>query len=228
VIVHHRDEVALTGTTELAVPSLVGTVEGDDLVAFRDNDSVAFRDDRDRVSGAVQVRVVRCAEGTLDFSFRVTELTGGDLWLVAWNFVGAAVSTDVDYRLDDLGDVGPARVHRQDFGSELTRDHETALHFAFDGDLHAGMSSCWVFVKTDARAFERASNLALLGALTPEGDNEWEGVVDAFPPLPATDPRTRLAAPSGRLPAARRLGAGAGAGRRDRWDRRPGRGRAPG
>ncbi len=174
MIIHHRDDVALAGTTAAAVPSLAGTVEADELASFADASA--------EVSGVVQVRVVRCAGGTLDFYYRVTELSGGELWTVAWNLCGPMVSTDVDFRLDGLGEVGPARVHRQDFGSDPTVTHTTSLQFYFGGTLGSGGSSRFVYVKTDATAYDRIRSLALLGPVTPAGTNTWEGLVDAFVP----------------------------------------------
>ena len=174
MIVNPGDDVALSGTTAAATPSLAGTVEADELVSFRDS--------RAGVSGVVQVRVVRSAGRTLDFYYRVTELTGGDLWSVGWNLVGPTVTTDIDFRLDGLGAVGPSRVSRHDFGSDPTRDHVASLDFYFGGALRAGDSSRFVFVKTGATAFDRTSSLGLVGAPAPDGTNSWEALVDAFVP----------------------------------------------
>jgi hypothetical protein len=145
-------------------PELAGTVEQDDVASF--SDSAAG------VSGEFQTRVVRGRSGMLDFYFRVRSLSGSDLWSASWNLVGPAVSIDVDYRLDGLGEIGPDRAYRQDFGSDATGHHVSQLGWYFGGSLAPGSSSRFVFVKTDATDYSRY-----------DGTSVWQAPLAAYAPV---------------------------------------------
>lgn len=169
------DDLALSGTTAAAQPSLAGEVVEDDVRPFADAGA--------GVSGQIQLRVVRTGAGTLDFCFRVREISGGRLWVAACNLVGPTVSVDSDYRLDGLGDVGPARVNRTDFGSDATFDHVASLEWYFGGMLGPGQSSRFVHVKTDATDYVRNDSLNLTGAPRPDGTSAWQVLVSWFVPV---------------------------------------------
>ncbi len=101
MILRNGSEAALSGTTLAAVPILGGEVVGDELADFSDQEGIG-------VTGTVQTRVVRTAAGTLDFYFRVTRLSGGDVNLMTYRFFGTTLSTDTDFRMDGLGRWAPA------------------------------------------------------------------------------------------------------------------------
>jgi hypothetical protein len=165
-------DVALGGTTLVADPTLRGVVEGDQLINFRHSES--------GTSGVLQSRVVRVESGTLDFYFRVRSLTGLPLFRVGWNMFGV-LSTDIDWRPDGLGDVGPVRVSRRDFpmpGSLPT----VSLDFIYLDSLTSGGSGKFVYVKTNATRFERYNGLYAQGDPRPDGTSAWEALFNAFGP----------------------------------------------
>ena len=140
--------VALSGTTELANPYLAGTVLQDVLVnfSFAAGPSLA-----DLTTGTVQERVVREAgTGTLDFYWRITELTGTSLSAFRLGNFNSAVF-DANYRIDGLGDVGPSSIRR--FGSNYA-------NFLFTSptggpSLTPGQDSLFFFLHTDATNYAK-------------------------------------------------------------------------
>lgn len=174
MIIRSGDDLALAGTTAAAIPGLAGTVVEDDIVEFHDRDGGA--------SGELQTRVVRVASGTLDFYFAVRSLAGGVLQSVGWNLIlTGSLMTDVDFRIDGLGDLGPRRVYRQDFGRMGEVDDVKQLGFWF-GTLMPGQSSRFVYVKTDASDYSRYNGLGLMGPVVTSGMSTWSAVVNTFAP----------------------------------------------
>ena len=97
--------VALSGTTVAARPELAGVVVEDVLRPFTINDASGLV-----ATGQVQDRVIReTASGTLTFSYRIindVSSAGPIVYFYPRSFTGFA--TDVDFRLDGLGTVGPS------------------------------------------------------------------------------------------------------------------------
>ncbi len=142
--------VPLSGTTVVARPELAGTVIADTLVPVSfDNGSGGT------YSLVVQTRVLKeDVAGTLDFYYRVysfdanSTLSIGALRLSGFD----GQTTDVDFRIDGLGTVGPSGAHR------FTGADEGYLNFHFLGvtggpSLNPGQESLFMFVKTEATTF---------------------------------------------------------------------------
>lgn len=172
----------LSGTTAAAIPTLSGTVEADELVAFED--PVAG------VAGELQTRVVRVAAGTLDFYYRVRSLSGQALFGVEWRFrntptfppLSTPITTDVDFRLDGLGEVGPASASRSDYLGHLQPMSLLTLYFWFHSGLQPGETSRFVYVSTNATDFSRYRGFALVGEEPTWGNPQWHATASVFAP----------------------------------------------
>jgi hypothetical protein len=134
--------VALWGTTVAADPNLAGVVQEDPIIPF--GHRRAFR-------GRLQGRVVMSDNlGTMIFSPRVRDFN--DLDDSGWQLVGIGIrgyrgwSTDVDYRTDGLGDIGP--------GSAMRSVNGDVVMFDFHADpVGDGNETYFVFALTDAPAY---------------------------------------------------------------------------
>jgi len=142
--------VPLSGTTAALRPELAGLVIADTLVPVSfDNGSGGT------YSLVVQTRVVQeDVAGTLDFYYRIysfdanSTLPIGALRLTGFD----GQTTDVDFRIDGLGTVGPSEAHR------FTGALEGYLNFHFldatgGPSLNPGQESLFMFVKTEATTF---------------------------------------------------------------------------
>jgi hypothetical protein len=119
---------ALGGTRASANPDLAGTVQADSLRPFEIRDRVGTV----ILRGSLQDRVVRSNNtGTLIFAPRLRSLTApaGDAWITAVRVSGFGdVYTDVDFRLDGSGQVGPGAVSRSaGAGADLLLDHDPQI-----------------------------------------------------------------------------------------------------
>jgi hypothetical protein len=169
VIVAPGATMALPGTSSAADPSLAGDVIEDESFAFSLH---ATPGSQNLITGTVQQRVVREAAGnTLDFYWRITELAGGTLgYLRVGHFVSAVY--DADFRLDGLGDVGPASLTRFTAGMGGSSD-DYAANFNFVSDTGAdtllpGKSSYFMFLRTSATEYDRSGviDIASTGTFT--------------------------------------------------------------
>ncbi|TWT33638.1 hypothetical protein KOR34_34710 [Posidoniimonas corsicana] len=138
----------LTGTTSAADPRLAGGVQDDPLVPFE----ILGNFGEVLLSGNLQDRVVESNDtGTLIFAPRLRDLVGApfapDMEVRALFISGYGnVLTDVEYRTDGLGDVGPS--------AALRSFDNNSLQFAFDPlDLIAPEESYFMSVLTDATEF---------------------------------------------------------------------------
>jgi hypothetical protein len=145
--------VALNGTTSAARPELAGVVLQDNLIPFTITDAsntVVFQ-------GTVQDRVVRSnVTGALHFYFfiRDTDPTqSGSIVAVSRTGFGTG-STDVDYRTDGLGDIGP------DLALRIFGPGEVDFDF-WDNPIPAGLESLFTFVVTRATDFAQSGTLTL-------------------------------------------------------------------
>ena len=173
----------LTGTTALAEPDLVGTVIRDQLLPFQIADNLG----NVLVQGNVQDRVVRSTNtGELIFAPRLRDLSNPSsvAWISGFSMSDySGFSTDINYHLDGLGDVGP---------NAVTRSAATGadLYYRFDPNLIVpNDESYFLSVFTDAENYD------LSGLFTIYAQNDFgagfysttiEGVAAPSPvPLPA-------------------------------------------
>ncbi len=166
--VNDGDDVALAGTSAVERPELAGTVMEDELLPFADRGT----------TGVLQSRVVQTGAGGLDFYFRIRDFRGAPVFRVGWNLFGP-IETDIDFRTDGLGEIGPSRVSRRDWpqpGGLST----VSLDFWFGGTLADGSSSRYVFVRTDHRDYSRYDGLFVQGEPRTDGSSAWEVLINAF------------------------------------------------
>jgi len=119
VIVNPGDVVPLAGTTVVANPDLAGPVETDPLRPFEIFDNTGNL----ILSGNLQDRVSRSNNtGTLIFEPRLRDLNnhGSGAFITGLRVQGyGGVTTDIDFRLDGVGDVGPNDVSRSAGSGDL-------------------------------------------------------------------------------------------------------------
>ena len=162
----------LFGTTAAARPELEGVVViPDTLRPFTINLSGGGT-----ITGTIQDRILRSDDdGTLDFYFRIVNdasSTG------AINFVQrdgfADFTTDVDWRVDDLGSVAPSWAFREPvFESQIT--------FLFANPIDPGEESRFFFVKTNATDYWEIADGVLAGTGSDMKGNAF--VFDTFEPI---------------------------------------------
>lgn len=177
--------VDLPGTTLAAQPWLQGTILEDEEISFS---LEATRGSGNMITGKVQQRVVReDVSGTLDFYWRVTEVTGGTL---GYFRIGGFVSEifDADYRIDGLGNVAPANLRRFAAGTLGAVDSYSA-NFAFTDPAHPlseGRTSKFMFLHTDATNYAKTGiwDVATVGTYTASD------VYALYSPAPVPEPET--------------------------------------
>ena len=189
MIVNCGDTGIPAGTTAITIPTLAGEVIADELVPFGDTESPR-RGEPIAAKGTVQIRVVRTHLGTLDFYCRITALSSRfPVKHIEWNWEGPPGPLHADYALDGLGHANPSSVSRGCARSATPGQELTALTFAFP-DRGGPAPTRFLYFRTDARDFQRAAALTLVGPeavitdpTDPIGYDEW-GVtgVDAFVP----------------------------------------------
>ena len=139
------DCVGLSGTTAAARPELAGTVLQDNLIPFTIVDS----DGNPCFQGVVHDRVVQSTlTGELHFYFYIRD-TDPNLPCCIMEADRTGFNdglTDVDFRLDGPGTVGPPLACRSADGDEVD--------FSFDPCIFAGSDSRFVFVITCATDFD--------------------------------------------------------------------------
>lgn len=143
----------LAGTTAAARPELSGVILLDVLRDFEIRNSanaLVFK-------GKLQNRVMRTIDGTLTFEYRIRNtqpgLSGVINLMVSQEFDGFA--TDVDYRLDSLGTVGPNQ------GTRSVDARQLGFTFASQ-TIPAGTESRFIFIRTNSTAFDPAAGLTML------------------------------------------------------------------
>ena len=148
--------VDLFGTTSAARPELAGTVIKDELTNFTGLDALG----NILYTGTLQVRIVReDVSGTLDFYYRIRPNDANSLDAIMrtthTNFDGW--TTDVDYRIDGLGSVGPSSATRNVSGS--------TVGFNFGLGLQPGDESLFYFIKTTATHYTLGSTVLIDGGI---------------------------------------------------------------
>jgi len=148
--------VPLSGTTVIARPELAGTVIADTLVPISFGDGFGLT-----ASMVVQTRVVReDLAGTLDFYYRIHDFDPNSPVSITALRIGGFddLATDVDFRTDSLGTVGPIVATR--FGPGVNSQF---IGFTFQptpgggSTLDPGQESRFMFVKTEATTFGLAN-----------------------------------------------------------------------
>lgn len=162
IIVNPGQTVNLPGTTVASEPYLSGTILVDELIDFS---FPATQQGTGLITGKVQQRVVReNITGTLDFYWRIYELTSGSL---GYFRIGNFNSTifDANYRIDGLGDVGPNSITRFMPGmggatNNLAANFNFADYSVTGGNpdtLFAGSASLFMFLHTDATSYDKSA-----------------------------------------------------------------------
>lgn len=162
VIVAAGSTLTLPGTTESANPGLAGTILEDETNNF----SIG------NITGSYQARVVReSGAGTLDFYWRITQLSGGSLGALRIGEFFANVF-DADFRTDGLGDVGPNSLTHFATG-QGGAPNDFYANFNFQDatgapSLNAGQSSYFMFLHTDATNYAKTAilDLATVGSIS--------------------------------------------------------------
>jgi hypothetical protein len=144
VIVTDGGTVALSGTNVAARPELAGLILEDVLLPYTITGGTG-----QVATGVIQNRVVReTSTGQLDFYYRFIPDARSNMLLTALRTSGfAGFSTDVDYRLDGVGAVGPDSAHA--FGGPFTG----FINFQFINAPSATADSLFMFVHTTATSY---------------------------------------------------------------------------
>lgn len=147
--------VPTVGTTAAARPELAGLVLED---AIRNVNLGSG------ISVSVQDRVVRSdLTGTLDFYYRIINNNTFDVRLgdLISHSSFAGFTTDVDYRIDGLGNPNPLTAARSADGSTVTFDFDNSQNNALL--LAAGETTRFFFVKTGATLYNALGQGTLRG-----------------------------------------------------------------
>jgi hypothetical protein len=156
--------VGLAGTTVAVAPELAGTVQDDPLHPFQIVDGGG----NVLVSGNLQDRVVKSDDlGTMIFSPRLRDLAGtagaAPIEIYGLSIDGYGdYSTDVEYRVDGLGDAGPNIANRSVDGEELTFRYEISPILPPD-------ESYFNSILTDATAFAPIGTATIYGRVGANG-----------------------------------------------------------
>ncbi len=151
------DTAALSGTTVAANPDLRGTVIRDVLIPFQIFDNLSNL----IVSGNIQDRVVRSTNtGELIFAPRLRDFDTSlpDAWVSGISVTGYdGFATDIDFRTDGMGNVGPNHVDR----SAGVGD---SLFFGYDPNIitpNFGDEGYFLSTFTDATAFDLTGSITI-------------------------------------------------------------------
>jgi hypothetical protein len=130
------------GTTAAAEPGLAGTVVSDKLVPF------AFAGPTTKVSGTLQVRLVRDAAGKLAFYWKINNSAESKGDVDTFSVTGFPKQAyDANWRKDGLGTVAPSSVE----GALSIVDFKTwILGFRFKTPVKPGESSRFFFLRSGA------------------------------------------------------------------------------
>jgi hypothetical protein len=130
------------GTTAAAEPGLAGTVVSDKLVPF------AIAGPTTKVSGTLQVRVVRDSAGKLAFYWKINNSAASKGAVETFSVTGFPKQAyDANWRKDGLGTVPPSSVE----GALSIADFTTwILGFRFKTPVKPGESSRFFFLRSGA------------------------------------------------------------------------------
>jgi PEP-CTERM motif len=172
-------------------PDLVGPIIDESTTAFSFFDFCCAAEVRWTVSGSITSRVVRAADGTLDFYWQVTqhvesERGGEPPWGVAelrlYDFFDPALRYEAGW-IEGSGGYWPGTASVYDGGFMPFPDHTVLMTI---GGKDASQPSSWFFLDTDAHAYTRDATLQAWGQIW---DHSGSNVVPTFAPVvpePAT------------------------------------------
>jgi hypothetical protein len=146
--------VSLRGTTSAARPELAELVLRDRLIDFEIRNAAG-----DLIyKGKLQDRVVKSGvDGTLSFYLFIRntqqDLPGAITSVTRGNF--ANFQTDVEFRVDGLGHIGPKEANRSSDGENITFDFEKE-------PVHSGNDSRFFFILTDTTEYAPESGSTIL------------------------------------------------------------------
>jgi len=145
--------VAINGTTLASRPELAGTAIYDVTTPFL----CTRADGTTLAKGKVESRVVQDSGGYYDFYYRLfvdTDSPGYIFDFIVSNY-GSTLYTDVDWRIDGVGDVAPYKSFRDNAPG-------TGVYFSFYAPgVHNGTSSRFIFVQTRTSGYRTGGNVAL-------------------------------------------------------------------
>ena len=159
----------LAGDTSVTAPNTTGVVKNDNLIPFQFQLS-QFQS----VGGNVQNRVVESTNlGTMVFDPRIRDTfniatLGFEIFGFTLNGY-AGWDTDIGFRIDGLGDVGPTSVSRSVDGNLLTFRYDDPLSIS---GLAGGLQeeSLFPFIVTDAPTYALTGSMILYGRSTANPD----------------------------------------------------------
>ena len=93
------------------------------------------------------------------------------------SFAPPSLTTDVDWRIDGLGNVGPTQAKRTGDGSRIAFNHESAA------SIHPGKESRFVFIKTDATDYREGGQTEIGGELGITAAGLYSVSVKTFEPV---------------------------------------------
>jgi hypothetical protein len=189
----------LSGTTSAANPNLAGVVQSDPLRPFEIVDASGAV----LVRGRLQDRVVRSnATGTLVFAPRLRDLEApsGPVEITVLRVTGySGVGTEIEYRTDGTGDVGPASVSRSSGAGDvltfrygapaLVPSDESLFPSIFTDVEHYVRNGTATIVARTASGVLVSTTLERTNA--PDPDSDRDGVPDSLdlcPAMPGGDP----------------------------------------
>jgi hypothetical protein len=147
--------VALTGTTLALTPQLKGYAMIDQAQKF------TFKVGTKTYSGELQDQVVReDSTGHMDFYYRIIfqqEIQTGRLWVERTAYPGSdqgGYTTDVNYRTDGDGIMGPTQAYRSSDGVSVTFNYN-----GFMATPGSSGSSRWSFVATNATWYDNKGTI---------------------------------------------------------------------
>ena len=154
IVLPGDNNVPLSGTTLAANPDLAGVVLVDALRPFsiQDNSGTTI------LTGNVQDSVMRSNNtGELIFTPRLRNLVKpmDQAWIVGLQTTGyTGFATDIDFRTDGIGDVGPNSASRDITGNEL--------FFRYDPNIIVPPEDAlFLSVFTDATVFDRTGSITI-------------------------------------------------------------------
>ena len=174
-------EFALPGTTVAAQPDLAGVVL-EDLIS---NFSISGAGET--LEGTIQNRVIRGADGTLTFAWRIRPTSGnGDI--DAFRVIGFdGFDLDANWRIDGLGVESPDTAYY--FG-----DNSGAVNFLFSNEVGLGenssngspTTSVFFFLDTEATSYDMSAQFDLLCAPNDCISPTYSTFAPSAVPVPAT------------------------------------------
>ena len=163
----------LPGTSYVERPELGGVVLEDMITDF------SISGAGENLTGTIQNRVIRSNDGTVDFSWRITSVSGmGDL--SAFRVIGFdGYTLDADWRTDGDGNVSPTTARY--FG-----DGSGAVNFLFDRiEVGPNDQSYFFFLDTNATHYDLTGQFDLLCADTGCISSGYDTFAPSAVPVPA-------------------------------------------